>query len=69
MEAMEVLITSGKVRAAGVCNYNLEELKTAYVCNFNPGDIKTSAGLTSLASNQVPYSMLKKDIEKDFVLW
>jgi aryl-alcohol dehydrogenase-like predicted oxidoreductase len=56
MEAMDILIKSGKIRAAGVCNYNLEEMKTA-------------SGFTSLASNQVPYSMLKRDIEKDIVPW
>jgi aryl-alcohol dehydrogenase-like predicted oxidoreductase len=56
MEAMEILIKSGKIRAAGVCNYDLE-------------DTKTSASFINLASNQVPYSMLKRDIEKDIVPW
>jgi aryl-alcohol dehydrogenase-like predicted oxidoreductase len=56
MEAMEILLKSGKIRAAGVCNYNLE-------------DIKTAAGFISLASNQVPYSMLRRDIEKDILPW
>ncbi len=69
MEAMDILIKSGKIRAAGVCNYNLEEMKTAHACNYNPGEMNTAAGFTSLASNQVPYSMLKRDIEKDIVPW
>lgn len=56
MEAMEILLKEGKIRAAGVCNYNLEDMKTAHT-------------FTNLASNQVPYSMLKRDIEKDIVPW
>jgi aryl-alcohol dehydrogenase-like predicted oxidoreductase len=56
MEAMEILLKAGKIRAAGVCNYNLEDMKTA-------------ADFISLASNQVPYSMLRRDIEKDIVPW
>lgn len=56
MEAMEVLLKAGKIRAAGVCNYNLEDMKTAHT-------------FTSLASNQIPYSMLRRDIEKDIVPW
>lgn len=56
MEAMEILLKAGKIRAAGVCNYKLEEMKTA-------------ANFINLASNQVPYSMLKRDIEKDIIPW
>jgi len=56
MEAMEILLKEGKIRAAGVCNYNLEDMKTA-------------ADFIQLASNQVPYSMLRRDIEKDIVPW
>jgi aryl-alcohol dehydrogenase-like predicted oxidoreductase len=56
MEAMEILIKAGKIRAAGVSNYNLE-------------DTKTAASFINLASNQVPYSMLKRDIEIDVVPW
>lgn len=54
MEAMEMLLQQGKIRAAGVCNYSVEQLQTAN---------KT----VSIASNQVPYSMLKRDIEKELV--
>lgn len=52
MEALELLIQKGKIRAAGVCNYSAELL--------------AEAGKTiMLASNQVAYSMVKKDIEKE----
>jgi aryl-alcohol dehydrogenase-like predicted oxidoreductase len=54
MEALEELIHKGKIRAAGVCNYSAELLG--------------EAGKTiRLASNQVPYSMVRRDIEKDVV--
>ena len=54
MEAVAQLMQQGKVRYAGVCNYNAEQLKEAqkYV---------------HLVSNQVPYSMIKRDIEKETV--
>lgn len=54
MEAVDKLIQDGKVRYAGVCNYNVEQMAEArkYV---------------NLVSNQVPYSMVKRDIEKDVV--
>jgi aryl-alcohol dehydrogenase-like predicted oxidoreductase len=54
MEAIARLIEQGKVRHAGVCNYNTAQLKEAqkYV---------------NIVSNQVPYSMVKRDIEKDTV--
>jgi aryl-alcohol dehydrogenase-like predicted oxidoreductase len=56
MEAVTQLIKDGKVRAAGVCNYGVEEMETAEES-------------INLASNQVPYSMLKRDIENDLVPW
>ncbi|RAV30339.1 aldo/keto reductase [Sinomicrobium soli] len=54
MEAVDLLIRQGKVRYAGVCNYSAAQMAEAekYV---------------SLASNQVPYSMVLRDIEKDVV--
>ena len=54
MEAVSKLIQQGKVKYAGVCNYNVEELKEAR---------KT----IPLVADQVPYSMVKRDIEKDVV--
>lgn len=54
MEAVSTLIKQGKVRYAGVCNYNVAQMKEA------ENSIK-------LVSNQVPYSMVKRDIEKEVV--
>jgi aryl-alcohol dehydrogenase-like predicted oxidoreductase len=54
MEALEILITKGKIRAAGVCNYS-------------SGLLEEAGKTIRLASNQVPYSMVKRDIEKDVV--
>lgn len=54
MEAVQRLIEQGKVRAAGVCNYNVEQVNEA---------LKT----LPLASNQVPYSMINRGIEKDII--
>ncbi|PRY10899.1 aryl-alcohol dehydrogenase-like predicted oxidoreductase [Pontibacter ummariensis] len=54
METVAQLIKEGKVRQAGVCNYNVAQMQEAekYV---------------KLVSNQVPYSMVKRDIEADVV--
>jgi aryl-alcohol dehydrogenase-like predicted oxidoreductase len=54
MTAVAKLIEQGKVRYAGVCNYNVAQLKEArkYV---------------NIVSNQVPYSMVMRDIEEDTV--
>ena len=54
MEAVAQLIQAGKVRYAGVCNYNASQVQEA-------------ASSISLVSNQVPYSMVKRDIEKETV--
>ena len=54
MEAVALLMKQGKVRAAGVCNYNVQQMKAA-------------EKWVSLASNQVPYSMLERTIEKELV--
>lgn len=54
METVAQLIKEGKVRQAAVCNYSATQMKEAekYI---------------SLASNQVPYSMVKRGIEKEVV--
>jgi aryl-alcohol dehydrogenase-like predicted oxidoreductase len=54
MEALELLVQKGKIRAGGVCNYNRELTDQAF---------KTFP----LASNQVPYSMVNRNIEKEIV--
>ena len=54
MEAVARLIEQGKVRAAGVSNYSVAQMQ--------------EAGRTlNLVSNQVPYSMVRRDIEADVV--
>ncbi len=54
MEALNILIEQGKIRAAGVSNYDVSLLDPA---------LKVS----NIVSNQVSYSMLKRDIETDLV--
>lgn len=56
MEAVQRLIKQGKIRAAGVSNYSREQSIIA-------------ADNILLASNQVPYSMLKRDIEEELLPW
>jgi aryl-alcohol dehydrogenase-like predicted oxidoreductase len=54
MEALDELVRAGKVRAAGVCNYDTAQMK--------------EAGQTiRLAADQVPYSMVRRDIEAELV--
>lgn len=55
MEAVAMLIQQGKVRAAGVCNYNVQQVEEALK-------------VVPLVSNQVPYSMINRAIEKDVVV-
>jgi len=54
MEALSRLMEQGKIRAAGVSNYSAAQMAEAE---------KT----ISLASNQVPYSMLLRDIEEKII--
>jgi len=54
MEAVSRLIEQGKVLNAGVCNYSANQLEEA-------------AKYIPLVSDQVPYSMVKRDIEEDLV--
>jgi aryl-alcohol dehydrogenase-like predicted oxidoreductase len=54
MEALELLIQQGKVRAAGVSNYSVEQVQEA-------------RQTVPVASNQVAYSMLNRGIERDLV--
>jgi aryl-alcohol dehydrogenase-like predicted oxidoreductase len=54
MEAVLRLIEQGKVRYAGVCNYSVELLEEA--TRYVP-----------LVSNQVPYSMVRRGIEKEIL--
>ena len=52
MDAVDTLINQGKIRAAGVSNYSTDEMEEA-------------RKVIPLASNQVPYSMVKRKIEDD----
>lgn len=54
MEAVVRLIEQGKVRYAGVCNYDVALMEEA-------------AQTINLVSDQVSYSMVKRDIEKELV--
>lgn len=54
MEAVDKLIKDGKVRFAGVCNYNAAQVEEA-------------TKYFDIISDQVPYSMLKRDIEKELL--
>lgn len=54
MEALLRLQKQGKIRAAGVCNYS-------------PAQMQEAEKVINLASDQVPYSMVLRDIEKELV--
>ena len=54
METVAELIKQGKVRYAGVCNYNAAQVKEA-------------SQYVNIISDQVPYSMVKRNIEADLV--
>ena len=56
MEACARLLEQGKIRAVGVSNYTPEMMERA-------------ARVVPLASSQPPYSMLRRDIEKDVLPW
>ena len=56
MEAFRILLEQGKIRAAGVSNYSVEQMSIA-------------SGVVELSSNQVPYSMVRREIEEDVVPW
>ncbi len=56
MEAFRILMEQGKIRAAGVSNYSVEQMEQA-------------SSVVDLSSNQVPYSMVRREIEQDVVPW
>jgi aryl-alcohol dehydrogenase-like predicted oxidoreductase len=56
MEAFQILLKQGKIRAAGVSNYSRDQMETA-------------ATVVELSSNQLPYSMVRKEIEAEIVPW
>jgi len=52
MEAIHQLLKAGKIRASGVCNYSAEQMKVA-------------EKVVKQVTDQVPYSMVERNIEKD----
>jgi len=54
MEALEILKDQGKIRAGGVSNFSVEQMQDA-------------EKYFKLTSNQVPYSMVNRGIEKELV--
>jgi len=54
METVAELIQQGKVRYAGVCNYTANQVEEA-------------SNYLNIVSDQVPYSMVKRDIENELV--
>ncbi|HKL37752.1 MAG TPA: aldo/keto reductase [Bacteroidales bacterium] len=56
MEALEKLKDQGKIRAAGVSNYSMDQMKKANK-RFR------------IETNQLPYSMVKRNIESDIIPW
>ena len=54
MEALDLLLQQGKIRAAGVSNYSVEQVSKAQ-------------NSIQIASNQVGYSMLNRGIEQDLI--
>lgn len=53
MEALEILLQQGKIRAAGVSNYSVEQVAEARQS-------------LNIASNQIGYSMLNRGVENDW---
>lgn len=54
MEALEILVSKGKIRAGGVSNYSVDQMAEA---------VQTY----KIASNQMPYSMVNRGIEHNVV--
>ena len=60
MQVMADLIEAGKIRAAGVSNFSAQQMRRAHAALARRG--------LPLASNQVHYSLLDRDIERNGVL-
>ncbi len=54
MRAMEKLVEEGKIKSVGISNFSLEEMKEA----------QAAMSKYEIASNQVEYSIITRDIEK-----
>lgn len=60
LEALSVLVDSGKVRCIGCSNWNAEQLSTSFECC-------AAAGLHPLSSVQPPYNLVQRTIESDLI--
>lgn len=60
MDALADEVHNGRVRAAGVSNYNIDQTRRAHAALKQRG--------VPLASNQVPYSLLDRRVEKNGLL-
>ena len=60
MDALADSVQAGMTRAVGVSNYNVPQLKQAHAALAKRGIV--------LASNQVEYSLLKRDVERNGLL-
>jgi aryl-alcohol dehydrogenase-like predicted oxidoreductase len=60
MEAMAGLVEAGKIQSVGVSNFDLERMRRAHAALEKRG--------LPLAANQVHYSLLHRDIERNGVL-
>jgi len=60
MDAMADLVETGKIRSVGVSNFNPEQMRRAHKALEKRG--------LPLAANQVHYSLLHRDIERDGTL-
>ena len=60
MDALADAVRAGLTRAVGVSNYNAEQLKQAHTVLAKRGIV--------LASNQVEYSLLKREVERNGLL-
>jgi aryl-alcohol dehydrogenase-like predicted oxidoreductase len=58
LRALDDLVTQGKVRHIGVCNFSASELERAHA-------ITSQAHWAQVASNQVHYSLAARDIEHE----
>ena len=56
MEAFQILMDQGKIRAAGVSNYSVDQMQKA-------------ASVLDLSTNQLPFSMVRREIEEEIVPW
>jgi aryl-alcohol dehydrogenase-like predicted oxidoreductase len=60
MDAMAELVAQGKIRSVGVSNFNAERMRRAHAALAKRG--------LPLAVNQVHYSLVHRDIERDGIL-